>query len=81
MWAENVRRMASANAINVLIGNKIDLTSERKVSTVEAADFAAQNSLSFFEASALSGEGIDDIFIEIAHFLYRPYLEGKIDTP
>jgi beta-lactam-binding protein with PASTA domain len=63
----------------VLIGNKTDLAAERTVSLAEAQDFADQNGLKFFETSALSGDRIEDAFLETADAVYTKVLEGKIE--
>ncbi|KAK8893991.1 hypothetical protein M9Y10_022421 [Tritrichomonas musculus] len=90
-WIEDAQRLSPANSIKVLVGNKTDLVngssennnetqkSKRAVLTEEANDFAQQNGLKFFETSALSGDRINDTFIETAHDVYRKMVEGKID--
>ena len=47
-----------------LIGNKIDLEAERKVSTEEANKFAQENNLSYIEVSAKTGFNIKKLFDE-----------------
>ncbi len=54
----------------MLVGNKIDLTSKRQVSTDEGINAAKIFSLSFFEASAKTGENVGEIFlhaVNVAH--------------
>ncbi|CAE7569779.1 RAB25 [Symbiodinium sp. CCMP2592] len=43
----------------LLIGNKADMTAQRKVSRKEAEQFAATNCLAYFETSAEDGTGVD----------------------
>ena len=86
-WIEDAQRLSPANSIKVLVGNKTDLVngssennnetqkSKRAVLTEEANDFAQQNGLKFFETSALSGDRINDTFIETAHDVYRKMVE------
>ena len=47
-----------------LIGNKIDLEAERKVSTEEANKFAQEKNLSYIEVSAKTGFNIKKLFDE-----------------
>ena len=47
-----------------LIGNKMDLEAERKVSTEEANKFAQENNLSYIEVSAKTGFNIKKLFDE-----------------
>lgn len=93
-WIEDAQRLSPPTSIKVLVGNKTDLVNatkansedgqiskknKRAVLTEEAQDFAQQNGLKFFETSALSGDRIDDTFIETAHDVYKKMVEGKID--
>ena len=52
------------NLFIYLIGNKIDLEAERKVSTEEANKFAQENNLSYIEVSAKTGFNIKKLFDE-----------------
>lgn len=89
-WIEDAQRLSPPTSIKVLVGNKTDLVdgssdnnesqkSKRAVLTEEAQDYAHQNGLKFFETSALSGDRINDTFIETAHDVYKKMVEGKID--
>ena len=79
-WVDDAQKLAPAQAVKVLVGNKSDLSDKREVSTAEAQDFADTHSLSFFETSALSGDRIDDAFMETAHAVYAKMVAGKIDV-
>ena len=52
MWLLKVRDKCRANIKIMLIGNKVDLMQDRKVSADEGEKFAAENGLFFFETSA-----------------------------
>ena len=52
------------NLFIYLIGNKMDLEAERKVSTEEANKFAQENNLSYIEVSAKTGFNIKKLFDE-----------------
>ncbi|ORY44000.1 ras-domain-containing protein [Rhizoclosmatium globosum] len=49
-----------------LVGNKLDLESERTVPTEEAQAYATEQGLLFTEASAKTGEYVMEVFTEIA---------------
>lgn len=49
------------------VGNKLDLESERAISTDDAKAYAAQEGLLFAEASAKTGENVMDLFFEIGN--------------
>jgi 50S ribosomal subunit-associated GTPase HflX len=58
--------VAGADSVIVVVGNKIDIAAERSVSQHEAAAWAEQSRYRFFEASAKTGQGVEDVFDHIA---------------
>ena len=72
-WTNDATCLSPPTAVKVLIGNKTDLEANRAVTSAEASDYAEQNGLLYFETSALSGERINDSFIETAHKIYEKY--------
>jgi small GTP-binding protein len=70
-WLERIRNQES-NAIIILIENKTDLESERVIPYDEATNFYEENKLDLFvEVSALSGEGINYLFLSLAELLLK----------
>ena len=59
------------NVIKILVGNKIDLTEKKVVSSEEAKIFAEKNGMNFFETSALNNENIDEIFESVSKTLLK----------
>jgi small GTP-binding protein len=59
-WLQDIRDVARADVVTVLIGNKADLTEMRQVGASEAAEFAKRNSMQYFETSAKTGHNIAD---------------------
>jgi len=79
VWVEDANQLSPATAVNVLIGNKTDQAGERAVSTDEARDFADQHGLNFLETSALSGDRIEDAFMDTARAVHAKVLDGRIE--
>lgn len=61
-WQKVVIKEANKKAIFVVVGNKIDLKKQKKVSTDEGKEFAKNNGFIFAEVSAKTGDGIKDLF-------------------
>jgi small GTP-binding protein len=57
-WLQDIRDVARADVVTVLIGSKSDLANERQVSTDEAETFAKEHSMAYFETSAKTGDQI-----------------------
>ena len=77
-WINETRKHAGSAVIRLLVGNKCDLTAERKVSEKEAKEFADQNGLMFFEASAKAKINIEEIFMSLTKEMYKQLPESEI---
>ena len=61
-WQSTLKDLNKGDEIFFMIGNKIDLDDERKVKEEEAKFFADSHGYFFAEVSALTGDGIEDLF-------------------
>uniref|UniRef100_A0A0E0LFN0 Uncharacterized protein n=1 Tax=Oryza punctata TaxID=4537 RepID=A0A0E0LFN0_ORYPU len=64
-WLHDLRAHADNSIVVMLIGNKADLSHARAVAADEAAAFAEDQGLFFSEASALSGDNVEDAFLAL----------------
>ena len=55
----------------MLVGNKLDLEANRKVPRELAEEYAQGEGLLFAEASAKTGEGVEELFVEIGEANHR----------
>ena len=76
-WFSDVLDIKSNEAVFVLIGNKIDLENERKVSFNEGKKFADEKNIIFGEVSAKTGDGFEDLFNN--HIFELLYVKFKKD--
>ena len=78
MWLRELRTHSNPDAKVFLIGNKIDLEKDRKITKEEGEEFAKLNRLNFFiEASAKTGINAQNIFVQAAKTLYQDHLKYK----
>ena len=76
VWLKELRTHSNPDAKVFLIGNKIDLDTERKVLKEEGENYSNENKLNLFmESSAKTGFNAQKIFIEAAKILYEDYLK------
>ena len=78
MWLRELRTHSNPDAKVFLIGNKVDLENERKITKEQGQNFAETNKLHLFiEASAKTGFNAKKIFIKAAKMLYDEHLKYK----
>ncbi|KHJ42127.1 Ras family protein [Trichuris suis] len=78
-WLADALLLASPQIVVVLIGNKKDLEMQREVTYTEASQFAQENDIAFLEASALTGENVEDAFLSCAQSIMAKVESGQID--
>jgi Ras-related protein Rab-14 len=71
--------LTNPNTVIFLIGNKCDLEAQRDVTHEEARHFAEENGLMFVEASAKTGERVEDAFLETAQKIFQNIQDGSLD--
>ncbi len=66
-WIEEARQFVGNKAVTyLLVGNKIDLAKNRDQLKQKAESIASHNNCFFFETSAHTGEGLDEVFTFLA---------------
>jgi small GTP-binding protein len=81
-WQDTIVQTCGGDVRLYLVGNKTDLEAERQIASEEGHEFSvAINAESFCECSALSGVGVDEIFLQIAEDLGVHLLDRDVGTP
>jgi Ras-related protein Rab-5C len=65
-WVAELHQNADESVIIALVGNKLDLESNRQVPEMEARKYASESGLLFYEVSAKTGVNVKQAFIETA---------------
>jgi len=79
-WVRELQRQADPSIIIALCGNKTDLAARRQVTQEEAQKYAEEEGLMWMEASAKTGEGVQDVFMAIAKKLPLTQPQAKTGT-
>jgi len=78
-WLADARTLARADISIIAVGNKCDLKDKRAVTFLEASRCAQENDILFLETSALTGEGVEEVFIKVARMILNKIEDGLID--
>ncbi|XP_078272666.1 EF-hand calcium-binding domain-containing protein 4B-like [Rhinoraja longicauda] len=74
-WLQSVQEGAGPDVVILLLANKTDLESERRIATEEGQRVATESNLIFYECSAFSGDNITEAMMHLARLLKE--LEDK----
>ena len=76
-WLKDFKKYVKKEGTYILIGNKIDLTDQRMISTEDGINFAKKiNASDYIETSAKSGENAEKAFENLVHQVLK--LQGNI---
>ena len=77
-WIEQIKEEASEKIIIYLVGNKIDCSNSRVVSTEEGKKLADEFGLKYYETSAKNNENVEIAFLDLIKEIDSKY--GNVDN-
>jgi GTPase SAR1 family protein len=81
-WVDEIRQQTEEMPTVFIVGNKSDLTDERKIATEQGQTVSKEMGAFFAEVSAKSGRGIDELVVRVAEEAVKKMHEGGGDgTP
>ncbi len=72
-WLKRVENAADVKIVKMLIGNKIDLSNMRDITTEEGALMAEEKEMIFIETSALDNTNVTNTFHQIIEAIFKKY--------
>ncbi|EAL47390.1 small GTPase Rab11B, putative [Entamoeba histolytica HM-1:IMSS-B] len=69
-WLAELHENADKKVVQMVIGNKCDLSQTREVQTSEGEELAKKNNAFFFETSALDGSNVEEAFMTLLKKIY-----------
>uniref|UniRef100_A0A6A7G261 Ras-related protein Rab-22A-like n=1 Tax=Hirondellea gigas TaxID=1518452 RepID=A0A6A7G261_9CRUS len=79
-WTRDLLNNVPSELVLVLLGNKLDLESQREVARETALNFAAQIYAVYFETSALTSDGVEAAFEHIGLVMGKQAVEHLKQT-
>ena len=80
-WMKEVEKFSSPGIVKLLVGNKCDDTTNRKVSYEEGLDLADFYKVQFIETSAKTGTNIAESFNMIGKQMKEAHVVSPIPKP
>jgi len=65
-WVKELQRQGNPNIVIALAGNKVDLATNRKVTTEDAQNYSDENGILYMETSAKTAANVNELFVAIA---------------
>ena len=78
-WVEELRTNVP-DCVVVAVGNKIDLAERREISTEEARAHFEEKGVPYFETSAKTGEGVNELFDAVVRMVIERITKRNVDA-
>eukprot|EP00826_Nyctotherus_ovalis_P032592 TRINITY_DN26260_c0_g1_i1.p1 TRINITY_DN26260_c0_g1~~TRINITY_DN26260_c0_g1_i1.p1 ORF type:complete len:235 (+),score=75.91 TRINITY_DN26260_c0_g1_i1:92-796(+) len=72
-WLNDLKDNGSGLERVVMVGNKVDVETDREVTALEGSTFASQRKVKWLECSAKTGQGVTEAFKELMEEVFEAY--------
>ena len=79
-WLMEIEKNASKDVYKILVGNKCDMESDRKVTVEQGKEFAQKYKMQFFETSAKNSINVQQAFEAMTREIINDNKETNIHT-
>ena len=79
-WLMEIEKNASKDVYRILVGNKCDMESDRKVTVEQGKEFAQKYKMQFFETSAKNSINVQQAFEAMTREIINDNKETNIHT-
>ena len=79
-WLMEIEKNASKDVYKILVGNKCDMESDRKVTFEQGKEFADKNKMQFFETSAKNSINVQQAFEAMTREIINDNKEKNIQS-
>ena len=79
-WIKNIKEHKGSSFPLILLGNKIDLESDRKISKEQGEKLAQENGLEFFEITNKDGTNVQEAGLAIANKILEKKQKEKLES-
>ena len=76
VWMESISKHGVPGVEMIMVGNKCDLKSDRKISEPEARQFAKENNMNYYDVSAKANLNIDEVFQDLMEQVAKRKMGG-----
>jgi small GTP-binding protein len=68
-WLQNIEESCDKQHEKIMVGNKSDLSEDRKVSAEQIAAMCEQHNIKYIEASSKTGSNVEEAFLTLTEFV------------
>lgn len=77
-WLNQFRELADPKSVIILVGNKVDLESERVISQETGENYAKSSNMLYYETSAVTAQNVSTVFNTLGQNIFKLVRAGEM---